>query len=474
MPVPFGISIGDFIALINVTVTIVNALKDSTGSTKEYQDVVRELESLSLALINVRDIKTDRTELKAALTSVVSNCGRTVQDFLNKIRRFEVSLGTPGCSRRKFRDGLRKIQWALYSKDDIRSFQMELYSHTASLNILLTQVNHIMSSAAQQEHQRALNDHSQALIRIESKLGQERIGASTMQVMILSAITQCLSEFRSLVAFILFSNLKLISCVVEASRIPPQVTFEKPVVFEDAHGRILPVQMVWIKSWENFETMLKMGFSDVPGLSLIKRGEYVLTDVHSKTDLQKTRPIQTAFRPGRKINMINEELPNEDLSSVTEEFERLREGKALAEESSPNPELPSTSSESDGHATRPKRTSNASREATHPRKSKYALVDEDNQISRQGLSTKLGLEHTVTGLLEEAEEPAKTRSGNATLRSLHTTDADRLPSQVEKALLAKLEEFQRSRADTASLPRPERSQKYSSARAGTPSDGLNS
>ncbi|KAI9692305.1 MAG: hypothetical protein M1822_006536 [Bathelium mastoideum] len=206
MPIPFGISVGDFIAFIDTTVKVVNALKDSTGSSQEYRDVVRELESLKLALTEVRNVKTDDAQAKAALDSVVMNCQRTVQDFLNKIEKYNLSPGCMTRSEKKVKTVLRKIQWALYSKEEVREFQMLLYLHTASLNLLVARINHGSVAMAQEEQ---IN----ALIRIESKV--------------------------------------------------------------DSH----------------FETMLKWNFSDVPGLAKVERGQYILTDVFSKKDIDRSKAI---------------------------------------------------------------------------------------------------------------------------------------------------------------------------------------
>ena len=61
--------------------------------------------------------------------------------------------------------------------------------------------------------------------------------------------------------------------------------------------------MAWVDSWDHFEMMLKWKFVDVPGLTKIEKGEYALVDAFSKKDIDRNRPIRTAFRPGRTITM---------------------------------------------------------------------------------------------------------------------------------------------------------------------------
>ena len=243
MPVPFGISIGDFIAFIDTSVKIVNALKDSTGSSQEYQEVARELESLKLALVEVQNVGTDDPQTKAALESVASNCHRTIQDFLKKTQKYDDSLSSAANPRKRLKNGFRKIQWALYSKEDVKEFQMQLYSHTASLNLLVSRVNYATAAKAQKEQ-------SDAIIRIESKMDQERRQTIAMQAMIMTAITRCWKEFQAMAAFILFSNFRIFDLVAGCAKVPTQIMFDKPVIFQDAHGRILPVQMAWVDTWD--------------------------------------------------------------------------------------------------------------------------------------------------------------------------------------------------------------------------------
>ena len=215
---------GDFIAFIDTSIKVVNALKDSTGSSQEYQGVARELESLKHALAEVQNVKTDDPQTKSALESVASNCHRTIQDFLRKTQKYDDSLGPAANPHRRLKNGFRKIQWALYSKEDVREFQMQLYSHTASLNLLVSRVNYATAAMAQKEQ-------SDAIVRIESKMDQERREAIVLQAMIMTAITRCWRDFQAMVAFILFSDFRIFDLVAGCTKVPTQMTFDQPVKF---------------------------------------------------------------------------------------------------------------------------------------------------------------------------------------------------------------------------------------------------
>ncbi|KAL9079208.1 MAG: hypothetical protein Q9157_001877 [Trypethelium eluteriae] len=256
MVVPFGISVGDFIAFIEITIKVVNALQDSKGARKEYEGISRELVSLKHALTGIQD------------------------DFLDKTQKYDLSLGSATHSRPKWKDGLRKIQWTLYSKEDVQKFRWQLYSHTASLILLLGQVIHVAAAADQQEQR-------SALIRLETKTDAERRQATAMQASIMSTILHCWKEFQLMVALILSTNFRIFDLIASCSKIPSQLSFEQPVSFQDAHGRMLPIQVAWIDTWDHFETMLKWKFSTLPGLAKIERGEYVLTDPFGTKDIDR-------------------------------------------------------------------------------------------------------------------------------------------------------------------------------------------
>ena len=134
MVFPFGVSVGDFIAGIELIRKALNALEDSTGSSAEYKGIVRTFKSLEEALKQATDLGA--SEHQAALREASARCAETIQEFLEKIHKFEPSLKNGG-SGMKWNDRFRKIQWSLYSKEDVRRSQAELQGHTASIQILL-------------------------------------------------------------------------------------------------------------------------------------------------------------------------------------------------------------------------------------------------------------------------------------------------------------------------------------------------
>lgn len=136
--IPFGVSVGDSILGVNLIRELIKALEDSAGSSVEYRDLIRELYSLERPLLEVKHLNLDESQptQSVALRQAAVQCQQTIDEFLQKIRRFQPSLSTGG-SKSPWRDGLRKIEWALYKKDDVQKFRAQLNGHTASINILL-------------------------------------------------------------------------------------------------------------------------------------------------------------------------------------------------------------------------------------------------------------------------------------------------------------------------------------------------
>lgn len=126
---------GDFIACIELINTIVNCLDQTHGSDTRFRGVMRSLKSLETALQAVNKIKVSSTD-DLALRQVSMQCCNTLSAFLKKIEKYQPNLRLGG-SGNHLKDGLRKVQWALYTKDDIAQFQFELRGHIDSIVVLL-------------------------------------------------------------------------------------------------------------------------------------------------------------------------------------------------------------------------------------------------------------------------------------------------------------------------------------------------
>jgi len=134
----FGFSFGDFVDGIELIRQLINAVKDGAGSSREYQDLVHELYSLERALLEVKRVQAidELRPQRIAMEQAALQCQETISQFLSKISKYQPSLRVGG-SGSTWRDGLRKIQWALYRKEDVQRFRAQIQGHTSSIMTLL-------------------------------------------------------------------------------------------------------------------------------------------------------------------------------------------------------------------------------------------------------------------------------------------------------------------------------------------------
>lgn len=139
MSVGFGFSAGDFIAAIDLVATVIDALRESGGSSSEYREVIRQLYSLEKALLQVKRLEVDPAQNAEliALQQAAAQCQRTIDDFMKKLQKYQPHLQAGG-SNMKLKDKWMKIRWAVCKKEDVARFKADLVGHTESIQLLLT------------------------------------------------------------------------------------------------------------------------------------------------------------------------------------------------------------------------------------------------------------------------------------------------------------------------------------------------
>jgi hypothetical protein len=136
------VSAGDVIALSILIKDVIKALDDSSGSSTEYQEIVRELWSLDKALLEVEhlsrtyDTTAELNALSCAARRATEQCRLHISKFLDKIKSYNRSLG-PGGSGNRLKDAARKVQWTFAQKDELVKFRTEINGHASAINMLL-------------------------------------------------------------------------------------------------------------------------------------------------------------------------------------------------------------------------------------------------------------------------------------------------------------------------------------------------
>ena len=132
-------SIGGFTSSIELVDTITAVLKDSTGSSAKYNELVRELENPEAALKQVRGLEVGTDFQKAALRKAAAECSQTIASFLSRILKCRPSLQPDGSLEKM--EGLvaEGTAESIYQRR-CETIWAELQGRTAVIQIMLMQV----------------------------------------------------------------------------------------------------------------------------------------------------------------------------------------------------------------------------------------------------------------------------------------------------------------------------------------------
>lgn len=78
---------------------------------------------------------------------------------------------------------------------------------------------------------------------------------------------------------------------------------QEPFILEDAIGRVSPVHLQFICSWEAFEDVLEHRFRGVQGHDMVSRKAWVIQELATCRDISRKTPWSAAFLPGQKVGM---------------------------------------------------------------------------------------------------------------------------------------------------------------------------
>jgi hypothetical protein len=136
----FGFSVGDFIAVGKLIGEITSSLQSIGGAKSEYQELIREFDSLHAALryLDQLDNKITASNNVDSIKCAALSCRYPLEAFLAKIRKYEASL-SPWSRSHTGKTVTDKLRWTFGEKDDIRRLQTYLNVHIGTINILLVE-----------------------------------------------------------------------------------------------------------------------------------------------------------------------------------------------------------------------------------------------------------------------------------------------------------------------------------------------
>ena len=111
-----------------------------------------------------------------------------------------------------------------------------------------------------------------------------------------NSVRQLLTSNASLVR-----SIQMIQCGLPT---PLECTLlQDPFILEDAIGRVAPVHLQFIESWDAFEAVLEARFRGIQGWDKVQQREYALQDRRRGSEISPSRPWGGAFLPGQRIDM---------------------------------------------------------------------------------------------------------------------------------------------------------------------------
>jgi len=193
----------------------------------------------------------------------------------------------------------------------------------AETNMLIAQTNVLASKANSLSSQIAddLANHVQVQNGILSKLSgtvtetkqllsQTHTLASQMTGQIVNGMAKIgdlCSQAKTTMSKVLFINIATYKMVLALKTSLPcyleRSLFNEPFVLEDAIGRISPVHLQFISSWEALDFVLETRFRGLQGHDKVQSGHWTLQDNATGREISRRRNWEGAFLPGQRVNM---------------------------------------------------------------------------------------------------------------------------------------------------------------------------
>lgn len=141
--VPFGFSVGDFVAGVELIHKAAKALRSVSGATAQYQQTLLDLSLIESVLRRVQGLTPatagEETIRTVQLCSLA--CQVPLERFLNKIRKLERHLNF-GCNPNAtdilgIKKGSHKLQWAIVLEQDVAKLKASIGPGIDIINTLL-------------------------------------------------------------------------------------------------------------------------------------------------------------------------------------------------------------------------------------------------------------------------------------------------------------------------------------------------
>jgi hypothetical protein len=305
MPVGFGFSVGDFLAVLRLIGAVIDALRESSYASSSFRSLINELYALESALLHVKRLDLDDSHhVKiVALQQAASQCQRTIDSFYNKIQKYQPHLQQGGTDS-KIKDAWIKIKWAVCKKDDLDTFRAEIRGHTSSIEILLLTLQ--LDSTTM--HTRKQNSHYESLAGMIQRFSSQAMGTLNT---ITDSVAQGVQQSKALLessAQVVQTNLRVFQIVHDIQlfilKIPGQIQRQQPVYLIDPFNKENPFHLEFIRSPEALLAVIKDNLKESDcGPAMIDRGEFAIEELGTQISIDLKRPWDCCFYPGQRVAM---------------------------------------------------------------------------------------------------------------------------------------------------------------------------
>ncbi|KAH0545424.1 hypothetical protein FGG08_000565 [Glutinoglossum americanum] len=288
MPVPFGFSVGDFVAVAGLVWKLCQALDESSEDTEEFRKVQLELLSFHSAIIGLEQLICTGAILSeeqvARIKNVLENCRRPISEFEKHTEKYKAGPAD-GDGVQAIGKLRKRVQWTFLGKKKVEPFRKTVQSYSAILGL-------IMQSLQQQ-----------AILDLGKQVRALRTDKEGVNTPIYPALDEPWDQ--------------------------------KPIRFQDAIGRRYPIPLEVCGTFEGLLCFLKFAFKVSPILEVIEQKcIWLFSPVEGQAkrcNLIEEKDWVTATRPGMLLDMSllghDEEPPVPPLQPPASENE-LPEGRS--------------------------------------------------------------------------------------------------------------------------------------------------
>ncbi|KAF8533256.1 hypothetical protein BDD12DRAFT_810341 [Trichophaea hybrida] len=292
----FGYSAGDFIVAVGMITKITKALSDTKRASNGYQLVVIESQALERILFQLEALEPNEANIGHinVVRAMALTCRLPLQDFTNKLTKFENSMG-PRTSRNALHTFGRKAQWAVVMPDEVTNFRVTIAAKVASIHLLLgahtavttsrleRQGNQIQekitllekeSMSHRLETRNQLADLQKTAAANSRTLMAVRLGMFPRLFSTAQSTAIALRYMRSRIDMLISTMMNmeiyfLLLKIHESMPRSPTRLIQDNIVFDDALGHVKSLEFEYFRHWREKDSLMQ-SINGIPRMAVLR------------------------------------------------------------------------------------------------------------------------------------------------------------------------------------------------------------